>query len=162
MFKKFFKKIVIFLKKVINFLLGDNIKVSKKSYKIKPFMTNAEQCFYQKLLHLEECGNFKIVPQVNLASIIKKVSKERFQTELYRNVDFAIFDKSLTTLFLLIELNDNSHNTYRRKNRDKKVKEICENANIKLITFYNKYSNKSEYIIERVLKEINLIKEKTL
>lgn len=35
-----------------------------------------------------------------------------------------------------------------------KVKNICFQANIKLITFYTKYDNKESYVIERVKEEI--------
>lgn len=47
--------------------------------------------------------------QVNLASIISKDSNQRYQSELYRNVDYGIFSKDLTKLYLLIELNDSTH-----------------------------------------------------
>lgn len=126
---------------------------NQKEYKKKNFMTAVEYDFYSKMKDLEEF--YKIIPQVNLATIIDKTSNEKFRNELFRNIDFAIFTKDYSSLLLLIELNDQTHNTTTRKKRDKKVKEICEQSSIPLITFYTKYPNEKEYVINRVLKEIN-------
>ena len=87
------------------------------------------------------------------------MSNNRFQSELYRNIDYAVFSKDLTTLLLLIELNDITHEQKSRKIRDMKVKDICNNADIKLITFYTKYDNKEEYVVNRVIEKINKLKE---
>ena len=57
-------------------------------------------------------------------------------------------------VLLLNELNDDSHNEYRRKQRDIKVKKICDKAGIKLITFYTKYSNEKDYVQNRIKEEI--------
>ena len=118
----------------------------------KQLMTDCEYEFYNKIKILEE--HFKIVPQVNLAAIIKKMSKQKFQNELFRNIDFAIFTKDYSKLLLLIELNDKTHNQEERKNRDQKVKMICKEAGIKLICFYTTYSNEKEYVVNRILNEI--------
>ena len=61
-------------------------------------------------------------------------------------------------LLLLIELNDESHNIAHRKKRDIKVHDICNKASIKLITFYTKYSNEKEYVKNRIIKEINILR----
>jgi len=161
MIQKIIKVIINFFKKMFKYTNDFQKEDSIKTYVIKPFMTNSEYVFYKKLVEIELVGDYKIIPQVNLASIINKISNDRFQSELYRNIDFAIFNKDLTVLYLLIELNDNSHNNYNRKIRDNKVKDICNQANIKMITFYTKYDNKKQYILDRVLKEINS-KKKTL
>ena len=87
------------------------------------------------------------------------MSNNRYQSELYRNIDYAVFSKDLTTLLLLIELNDITHEQKSRKIRDMKVKDICNNSGIKLITFYTKYDNKEKYVVNRVIEEINKLKE---
>lgn len=120
-------------------------------YKKKAFMTNTEKDFYQKLKPLEK--QYKIIPQVNLGAIIEKESSIKYRNELFRNIDYGIFTKDFK-LLLLIELNDSSHKKYNRKIRDLKVHEICNKANIPIITFYTSYSNKEEYIIERIEEEI--------
>ena len=55
---------------------------------------------------------------------------------------------------LLIEINDKTHKQSNRIARDIKVKEICEKADIKLITFYTNYPNKEDYVINRILDNL--------
>ena len=133
-----------------------NEDVSNVNYVSKQFLSNNEYDFLTKFIDLENELHVNIVPQVNLASIIQKVSNSRFNTELFRNIDFGIFNADYSKLLLLIELNDNSHNEYHRIKRDKKVHEICNKAGIKLITFYTKYSNEKEYVKGRIIKELNI------
>lgn len=118
----------------------------------KSFMTDNEKRFYSKLKNIETLG-YKVIPQVNLASIITKQSDSRYNTELFRNIDFGIFDNEYN-LLLLIELNDSSHKQATRHERDLKVKRICESAKIKLIFFYTSYPNEEDYIINRILKTL--------
>ena len=101
--------------------------------------------------------DYNIVPQLVLASVVDKTSKQKYRSELYRIIDFAIFSKDYSKLLLLIELNDNTHNQRKRKDRDLKVKKICNFAGIKLITFYTKYPNEKDYIINRINKENDII-----
>lgn len=127
-----------------------NNKYSKKN-----LMTDFEYTFYLKIKELEDEMDIRIIPQINLAAIIKKDNKTKYQSELYRNIDFAIFKKDLKEILLLIELNDSTHYKKNRKKRDKNVKDICGKANIKLITFYSKYQNEKEYVKNRIKKELN-------
>lgn len=124
-----------------------------KYYLTKKFMTDAELDFYNKFKVLESI--YKIVPQVNLSTIINKISNRKYQNELNRNIDFAIFSYDYSQLLLLIELNDKTHNTKERIKRDKKVKEICNFVDINLITFYTNCTNEKNYVINRIQKEIN-------
>ena len=94
-----------------------------------------------------------MIPQINLSTIINKTSNTKYHTELYRNIDYGIFTNDFQ-LLLLIELNDQTHNQSKRKYRDIKVREICKNANIPIMTFYTNYPNEESYVINRILKEI--------
>ncbi|UKI26376.1 MAG: hypothetical protein L6V91_06120 [Bacilli bacterium] len=70
--------------------------------------------FYNILKELED--NYTIVPQLNLAAVVKKINNNRYYSELFRNIDFCyFFTKDYQELLLLIELNDQSHNNYNRK-----------------------------------------------
>ena len=129
---------------------------STVNYIPKKFLSNNEYNFLTKFIDLENELHVHIVPQVNLASVIEKVSNSRFNTELFRNIDFGIFNADYSKLLLLIELNDESHNNSHRKKRDIKVHDICDKAGIKIITFYTKYSNEKEYVKSRIIKEINI------
>jgi hypothetical protein len=131
----------------------NNSKINKlRDYLEKPFMTYTELTFYKKLTPL--FLDYNVIPQVNLATIIKTNDNKRFQNELYRNIDFAIFSKDFSKVLLLIELNDRSHMEKRRKSRDIKVKTICSNANIPLITFYTDYPNLQDYVLNRINNEL--------
>ncbi|MDD4705938.1 MAG: DUF2726 domain-containing protein [Bacilli bacterium] len=123
-------------------------------YTNKNFMTLNEYEFYNKIIELET--KYNIVPQVNLASVIKKNSPYRYQNELYRVIDFGIFTKDYKKLLLLIELNDNTHNYNGRKDRDLKVKKICNDADIKLMTFYSCYPNEKDYVLNRINQSIKM------
>lgn len=150
--------------KILKFLFPDlfidsNNQVIKKDlkveYKKKDFMTYNEKVFYNKLREIEKYGDYIVCPQVNLASIIRKVSNTKYNTELFRNIDFVVFDKSYSTALLLIELNDSSHEKINRKDRDLKVKKIISDSGYQLMTFYTKYPNEKSYVINRVLGTIS-------
>lgn len=149
------------LKRIIDFILWlfgikDDEDVEKATtdikYEKKTIMSDYEIMFYNRMKDLET--EYNIVPQLVLSSVVDKKSKQKYRSELYRIIDFAIFSKDYSKLLLLIELNDNTHNQRKRKDRDLKVKKICNSAKIKLITFYTKYPNEKDYIINRIKKEI--------
>lgn len=145
-YSNFFKSKNILLK-------TNNTKLNyQKTYIKKSFMTNCEKEFYNKLKDLN--NDYLVIPQVNLATIINKKSKSLYQNELFKNIDFGIFDKNTMEILLLIELNDKTHNTYKRKQRDFNVKKICKSANIPLITFYTSYPNEKDYVIKRIRENI--------
>lgn len=149
------------LKRIIDFILWlfgikDDEDIEKATtdikYEKKQIMSDYEIMFYNRMKDLET--EYNIVPQLVLSSVVDKKSKQKYRSELYRIIDFAIFSKDYSKLLLLIELNDNTHNQRKRKDRDLKVKKICNSAKIKLITFYTKYPNEKDYIINRIKKEI--------
>lgn len=129
------------------------IKNEETIYTRKKLMTDYEYKFYNILKELED--NYTIVPQLNLAAVVKKINNNRYYSELFRNIDFAIFTKDYQELLLLIELNDQTHNNYNRKDRDLKVKKICNDIGVKLMTFYTKYPNEKVYVINRIKNELS-------
>ena len=126
-------------------------------YKQKKFVTETEQYFYQILLEIEKEYDVQVQAQIKLASIIEKKIKHKYANELFRNIDFGIFDKNLEHLLLAIEINDRTHLKKERKLRDEKVDNILKDANIKIIKFYTDKENKRIYVINRILKNIGLI-----
>lgn len=148
-----FKKIIAFFLKLFGISLLDEVNPKEPTiYEIKPFMSPYERKFYNMLKCLE--NEYTIIPQLNLASVIKKLNNTKFYTELFRNIDFAIFDKDMNKLLLLIEINDKTHNKYKRKDRDLKVKKICNDVNVKLLSFYSNYPNEKNYVLNRINKEL--------
>ena len=132
-----------------NFLTPAPLSQTKHlEYVRKSIMTANEFAFFNKIKDLE--GNYIIIPQVNLASIIYK-KNAKYYTELFRNIDFGIFDKNYN-LLLLIELNDRTHEQLKRKDRDLKVRKILQECNIPLLTFYTYYPNEKNYVLNRIMK----------
>lgn len=134
----------------------NNKTINSYQYQQKQFLTNYERYFFQIFRDLENELPIKIHPQLNLNSIIDKIDNTKYRNELFRNIDFAIFDKDYSTLLLLIEINDKTHQSKKRRERDLKVEDICAKAGIKLIKFYSNYSNEKEYVKNRIKKELNL------
>lgn len=117
-------------------------------YSKKKLLTDAEKEFYNKLMQATWDKDVILLPQINLASIIHKERSYR-RNELFRNIDYGIFDKDFNVI-VLIEYNDKTHLRKDRKYRDFKVKRICETANIPLITFWTDMPNEIEYMKRRI------------
>ena len=149
---KIFPKLFDSITRLINYNYNNNYRYYDKN----KFMTNYEKYFYDIFVELEKEYYIRIHPQVNLATIIKKNSDSGKMLELFKNIDFGIFTRNYEELLLLIEINDKTHNIPKRIKRDKKVKEIVNEAGIKLITFYSNYPNSKEYVKNRIIKELNL------
>ncbi len=112
-----FLMIISFLAKLIDRLMcynyfNDENKL-KTIYKKKKIMTKVEYDFYNKIKVLEP--KYKVIPQINLAAIINKENNNRYYTDLFRNIDFAIFDVNLQEVLLLIELNDETHQQKKKE-----------------------------------------------
>lgn len=81
-----FLKVFVFQKEemeeeiVVEKIEKNNVSI-ENYYEPKKLMTDTEYQFYLKLRPLEEM--YRIVPQVNLAAIIKKNSSSRYQNELF-------------------------------------------------------------------------------
>lgn len=117
-------------------------------------MTDCEKSYFEVIKKLVE-PSYTIQPQINLASVIDKDTHARYRNELFRNIDFGIFDKNYK-LLVLIEINDQSHTMQNRKERDQKVKAICAEANIPLITFWTKYGVNEAYIRNRLSEHLTI------
>lgn len=118
-------------------------------YKKKKIMTHYELNLYNKLLKIINNEKYVLQAQIPLSSIIFKTENNFYANELFRTIDFGIFDKT-GEIKVLIELNDNTHNIAKRKSRDIKVKKILEDANIPLITLWTNQPNFSDYIAQRL------------
>ena len=117
-------------------------------------MTDCEKEFFTIIKKLVE-PKYIVQPQVNLASIIDKESHSRYRNELFRNIDFGVFTSDYT-LKVLIEINDSTHLEHNRRERDQKVKNICEEAGIPLITLWTKYGINETYIRDRLAEHLSL------
>ncbi|MBR7141629.1 MAG: DUF2726 domain-containing protein [Clostridia bacterium] len=105
----------------------------KNKYRKKDtLMSVPERALYYQLLDVVG-AEFDVFPQLALVTLVDKVDAS-YRNELFRVVDFALFDKRNNRPLLVIELNDASHNRDDRKLRDEKVKCILRRAGLKLLT----------------------------
>lgn len=119
-----------------------------KTYEKKKLMTATEIKFFHAIKDSTPKG-YVVLPQINLATIINRSDDHKYQNELFRNIDFVVFDLE-TNPIVLIEINDNSHKEKDRWIRDKKVESICREADLPIITLWTDYGINSEYIKKRI------------
>ena len=157
--------IVITVAKVILSKLNNNQSTNNQTsgtptlYQKKRLMTPCEMDFYLKIKDLEQY--YRIIPQLNLATIVNKITNTKYYNDLFRNIDFAIFTPDYSDVLLLIELNDNTHSQKNRKARDLKVQQICDEIGVPLLKFYTNYPNEKNYVLNRIITEINKNKNTT-
>lgn len=108
---------------------------------------------YMKCIRSVLPENCLLQMQANLASFIVRTDGARFQTELFRNVDFLITDLEYRPL-IVIEVNDSSHLSKDRQERDKKVAHICEEAGIPIIKLWTSYGINPEYIKNKIAQTL--------
>ena len=120
----------------------------ENQYEQKRLITKNEEQ-YEAIIRKYIPQNYTLQPQICLASVIQKNYKNQHATELFRIVDFGIFDEERKTV-CLIEINDSSHEQHDRIIRDLKVKELCKSANIPLLTFWTRNGINELYIKQRL------------
>lgn len=132
--------------------MSDNLS-NNYLYEIKDCFLTQNEINYIVAIHKCLPDGYYIQPQVNLASIINRTDNAKFQNELFRNVDACIFDIKYHPI-AIIEINDSSHNDYKRKERDAKVRKICEEAGLPVITLWTSYGINTDYITKRIVNAI--------
>ena len=112
-------------------------KAKQPRYYVKECLLTPTELEYLRVIRALLGNDYLVLPQVNLASVIDKKGDSNFRNELFRNIDFGVFNKDFKPL-VLIEINDNTHFRKDRIERDKKVATICKKAGIPLVTFWVK------------------------
>lgn len=114
-------------------------------YKKNDFIfTKNEYACYKTLKPLADKYGLEIFSKVRLADIVSVNSnttdKQRWFNRIKsKHIDFVLLDNQYLQPKLLIELDDSSHDTTKRIERDKFVDEVCKVCNIKIkhIRSYN-------------------------
>lgn len=99
--------------------------------------------------------------QSNLATFIQRTDHARYQNELFRNVDFLITDEAYVPM-CVIEINDDTHLQENRKQRDIKVKKICEEAGIPVIIFWTNKGINKKYIQQKIKETLQMMPVKRI
>ena len=118
-------------------------------YELKNHLISKSEVEFYNAIKQTIPEEYCIFPQINLASFINRTDDARFHNELFRNVDFLITDAEYRPK-IVIEINDNTHLTPERKERDEKVKNICEEAGIPIVKLWTTYGVNSQYIGNKI------------
>ena len=144
--------VVIILLVFLSAMASVGMKKKKKpteiwTYTKKTLMTKTEMRYFEMIQKAAE--GYNVVPQVNLAAILQKHGDFKYQNELFRNIDFGVFDEHYNVV-ILIEINDPSHNRKDRQERDEKVRNLCESVGIPLVEFWTKDKHKQKDVDEEL------------
>lgn len=123
--------------------LGEQILSSKyETYEKKEYLlTQKEYKFYRLLKPICNRYNLNIFTQVSLYSIVKTKNNEEFNKIKSKSIDFVIADTNCK-IKICIELDDPTHIRPDRQNRDKFIKELFNQLDIKFLqvpvqSYYN-------------------------
>ena len=114
----------------------------------KTLISKSERGYFEAIKQSLPDGYF-VFPQINLASFINRTDGARFHNELFRNVDFLITNSEYVPQ-LVIEINDQTHFNAERKERDEKVKNICEEAGVPILKLWTSYGVNQDYIKNKI------------
>ncbi len=139
------------IQKTISSEIADNTETTEKineqdeklPYRRKYLLTKNEFAFYKSLKEIADKLDLTILAKVRLADLVE-VSVEADRSEYLRyfgkiqakHIDFMLCKKENLYPELLIELNDNSHKTDKRAERDDFVSRVLEKAGYKLLFVY--------------------------
>ena len=141
---------------IIAYIYSSTHKAEEKDgnkYKAKNCIMSAPELnLYNYLLALLQ-PKYRVLPQIALVSIVDKLNNTSYRNELFRIVDFVVFDKDFKPL-LAIELNDASHKRADRIARDEKVKSILDRAGIKLLFVEKSLLSDEKTLRKEILKNL--------
>ena len=111
-------------------------QIIEKQYKAKKLMNKNETKIYEMLKSIFNNSYFHVFPQVGLRSIIDTPQTNKTSEELYRYVDFGVFDENYMPM-LIIELNGENHSKDPFMiARDLSVEQILTKCEIPILTIW--------------------------
>lgn len=122
----------------------DNYEINyKEAYQARRLFTKNEWQNYKKLREVAEVKGYIICPKVRLLDIIEpRRGEKKYKTLFYKvqakHVDFVICDQDMS-IKAIIELDDSSHNSKDRIERDQFVDLILKSVGYKVI--HTRYIN---------------------
>ncbi|MCC8195845.1 MAG: DUF2726 domain-containing protein [Ruminococcus sp.] len=126
----------------------------KYLYEVKKSLITSMERKYLRAIKDALPEGYIVLPQVSLRSVLIRTDNAKFQNELFRIADGLICRVEDYHPVAVVEINDASHLQSDRRNRDTKVKNICEEAGLPIITLWTSYGINEEYIKQRVQKAI--------
>ena len=125
-------------------------------------MTDAETRFFHRLQRVSE-GKYYVFPQIHLSALLKNETKGRYWKAAFQrinrtSVDYVLAHKDSLQVAYVVELDDWSHDTAKRRSRDMGVEEMLKSAGIKLVRFRD-VANMSDEDIINVFKSTQGVKD---
>lgn len=117
-----------------------NVSIAFNQFYRKNLMTKNEWSFYKSLKPIADKLNYSILAKVRVADLIgikNGVSKSEWQTAFNKiskkHIDFILCNPENLYPILLIELDDNSHNVEKQKQRDEFIDKLYKNTGYRLL-----------------------------
>ena len=137
----------------------ESIEVNYQPYtKKKYFFSLAEVKFYDLLKEILQ-DQYLLFAKVRICDLVqpeyRKNSYAEFNRIKSKHVDFLICDKDPITPKMVIELDDSSHDSLSRQERDDFVDEVFANAGLPIIHIRTRYEYNKEEIIKQIQDSYN-------
>lgn len=132
-------------------------KQNSYKYQVKSkMMTERELIFYEKLTNVAG-SKYAVVPQVHLSAFLDHKIKGQnwkgaFSVINGKSVDYLFVDKSTQRPAIAIELDDYSHQSDARIERDRKVENIMAASGMRLVRFSD-VNTTEEQIFDRLSQQ---------
>ena len=115
------------------------INLEKMPYKKNTFIfSKNEFSCYKNLKIVADKYNLEVFAKMRLADIVSVDYKNGGNSSWFnriksKHIDFILLDNQTMQVKLLVELDDSSHDTKKRQDRDSFVDAVCKICNIKII-----------------------------
>lgn len=129
------------------------VEINFQPYKKKRYFFSVAELKFYELLKEIIGDHYFIYPKVRICDIIEATGKNNysdFNRIKSKHVDYLICSKNPITSKIIIELDDKSHNTPKRQDRDKFVDEIFANSEIPIVHIRVQYSYSKEEITKKL------------
>ena len=109
-------------------------------YRRKPsLMSEAEASFYRRLESVVN-GRYYIFPQIHLSALLVNQTKGRYWKAAFQrinrtSVDYVLCDKQTMSPVYAVELDDRTHDTPSRRDRDTGVEKMLKGVGLPLLRF---------------------------
>jgi hypothetical protein len=149
---------IFYIRHIENFDKSPKDKLLYKYQAKEYFMTQSESDFFRMLVDVVG-DRFYIFPQAHLSSILdEKITGQNWNAAFShingKSVDYVLCDKITLKPAYAVELDDYTHHSASRQERDKEVERIFKAAGIPLVRF-NDYKSFKEDSIARQFFEAN-------
>ena len=107
-------------------------------YRRKFLLTRNELYFYKELKRIADKLNLSVLAKIRMADLVEPAAYDNkgFAKIKAKHVDFALCNPENMYVLLLIELDDNSHNSAKQVERDNFVEAVYQQTGYKLLRAY--------------------------